>query len=289
MALAYLILALLLATIVAAYPTIRFKLHDYFELTHRFSGWAVVALFWPLLILFSIQAAPMYQQALGGFLITFPTFWMLIITSLAIIHPWALLRRIPVRAERLSIHAVRLHFNHTTVNFGQGMSLSKHPLRDWHGFATFPDVPPAKGTSGTTPERPDFSCLISKAGDWTADTISNPPTHLYKRAVPIYGFGYVMKVFRRIILVTTGSGIGPCLSFVGDPDRPAMRVIWQTRTPQQTYGQSIIDLVTELDANPTILDTSTMQKRTDMLPLVVRLVREFDAEAVGHPLCFQLC
>jgi hypothetical protein len=48
-AISYVILALLLAIIVAAFPKIRFMLHDYFEFTHRFCGWAVVAFFWPLL------------------------------------------------------------------------------------------------------------------------------------------------------------------------------------------------------------------------------------------------
>ena len=278
MTISYMILALLLAIIVAAHPKIRAKLHDYFELTHRFCGWAIVALFWPLMILFAIQAASANQQDLGSFLITFPTFWMLVVTSLAIVHPWVLLRRVPVRPERLSSHAIRLHFNHTTIRFGHGLSLSKHPLRDWHGFATFPDI---VGASGSVSKHPQFSCLISKAGDWTSDTIANPPTHLWKRAIPIYGFGYVMKVFRRVLLVTTGSGIGPCLSFVGDPNRPAMRVIWQTRSPLKTYSQSVMDLVKHLDPTPKILDTSTMGKRIDMLPLVVRMAREFEAEAIA--------
>lgn len=280
MTLSYIILVLLLAIIVAAYPNIRMRLHDYFELTHRFCGWAVVAMFWPLLILFSISGAHAANQSLGRFLITFPTFWMVTITTLSIIHPWILLRRVPIDAERISTHAIRLHLSHTTINFGQGISLSKHPLRDWHSFATFPDTPSLPGTSGTTKSSPNFSCLISKAGDWTSDTIASPPKYLYKRAVPIYGFGYVMKVFRRMILVTTGSGIGPCLSYLGDPDRPAMRVIWQTRTPLQTYGQPIIDLVKQLDPDPKIIDTSTTGKRKDMLPMVLKMAKEFDAEAV---------
>ena len=86
-----------------------------------------------------------------------------------------------------------------------------------------------------------------------------------------------MKVFRRIILMTTGSGFGPCLSFVEIPDRPAMRVIWQTRTTRQTYGQSIIDLLKQPDARPTIVD---------MLPLVIGLVSELDADAVEGGVIF---
>ena len=276
---AYMVLVLLVAIIVAAYPKIRFMLHDYFELTHRFCGWAVVALFWPLLVLASIRGAQAKGESLGDFVIRFPTFWMLIITTLAILHPWVLLRRIKVTPETLSSHAIRLHFHHTTIDFGQGIQLSKHPFRDWHSFATFPDIPSLPGTNGSVCKADGFSSLISKAGDWTSDTIANPPTHLWKRGIPIYGFVYATRLFSRLIVVTTGSGIGPCLSFLGDPNRPAMRVVWQTKSPLKTYGQNVFDIVHQLDANPTVLDT-TETGRQDMLPLVIRLAKDFEAEAV---------
>lgn len=280
MTLSYLNLVLLMSIIVAAYPTIRRKLHDYFELTHRFCGWGVVLVFWPLLFLFAVQIARSREQSLGRFLIGFPAFWLIIINTVSALHPWVLLRRVPVRAEPLSSHAIRLHLSHTTIKFGQGLSFAKHPLHDWHAFAAFPDLPALPGTSGTTKENPTFSCLVSRAGDWTSDTIARPPTHLWKRAVPTHGFAYAMKVFRSVIVVTTGSGIGPCLGFVGDPNRPVMRVLWQTRTPLKTYGQSIMDLVNCLDSDAIIIDTNVTGKRVDMLPYVLELVRQINAEAV---------
>lgn len=268
--LSYVILALLLAIIVVAYPTFRFRRHDYFELTHRFAGWLVVALFLALLLLFANDArqAQRLSLSLGRYLIQLPAFWFLMVTIVAIIHPWLLLRKVRVRPEVLSRHAIRLHFDHTTTTFGKGIQLSKHPLQDWHGFATFPD-----------PDGKSFSCLVSKAGDWTTDCIQHPPTHLWKRGVLIYGFAYAMRVFRRVIVVTTGSGIGPCLSFLGDEHRPAMRVVWQTRDPLQTYGQAVIDLVERMDPDPVVIDTSK-SGRVDMLPIVQHLVGDFAAEAV---------
>jgi hypothetical protein len=196
------------------------------------------------------------------------------ITVIAIVHPWLLLRKVPVRAEVLSTHAVRLHFNYRPTSFGKGISLSRHPLRDWHGFATFPDPTPTEKDQAT-----GFSCLVSKAGDWTTDCIQNPPTHLWKRGVRITGFAYAMRVFRRIIVVTTGSGIGPCLSFLGDDNRPALRVVWQTRAPLRTYGEEVLDLVRRMDPSPIIMDTNECG-RIDMVPIVQRQVQEFDAEAV---------
>lgn len=265
--LAYSILILLLLIITVAYPGFRMRLHNHFELSHRYLGWLVVILFWALVLLFASAERP----SMALFLITTPAFWLLIMVTFAIIQPWSLLRKVPVTAEYLSSHAIRLHFSHTTVKFGQGLSLSKNPYLDWHAFASFPD-PESNGES--------FSCLISKAGDWTNDIIQNPPTHLWKRGVPIYGFGYVMRVFSRIVVVTTGSGIGPCLSFLGDDNRPKMKVIWQTRTPLKTYGQGVVDLVKIIDSNPHIIDTTAAGRRIDMLPLVAQIYQDFDAEAV---------
>ncbi|KAK0731886.1 hypothetical protein B0H67DRAFT_525335 [Lasiosphaeris hirsuta] len=260
------VLAFLVSIIVVAHPAFRSKRHDYFELTHRYSNWVILVLFWALVLMLASQ-----DPSMGLFLVNLPAFWILIIITLATIHPWLLLRRVRVVPEALSPHAVRLHFDHATVKFGQGISVAKHPLADWHSFASFTD----------RFDNPDtkFSCLVSKAGDWTRSAIKDQPTYLWKRGVPTYGFGYVLRMFPRIIVVTTGSGIGPCLSFIDDENRPEMRVVWQTKSPLQTYGPRTIDLVRRMDPDPVILDTS-LTGRVDMLPIVLRLYKEFNAEAV---------
>jgi hypothetical protein len=270
LALIWSVLALLLAIIVVAHPTIRMKYHDYFELTHRFANWLILVLFWVLLFLLGSQ-----ERSLSAFLLRLPAFWILVLLTVATIHPWLLLRRVPVTPEPLSPHAVRLHFSHTTVHFGQGISLARHPLADWHSFASFTDQFDAASFSGDT----KFSCLVSKAGDWTRAVITDPPRYLWKRGVPTYGFGYVFRMFERLIVVTTGSGIGPCLSFIEDSRRPTMKVVWQTKSPLNTYGPRTLDLVRRIDADPVVIDTS-VSGRVDMLPLVLRLYKEFGAEAV---------
>ncbi|KAL5343081.1 integral membrane protein TmpA [Aspergillus crustosus] len=266
--LGYIILALLLAIIIVAHPKFRFKRHDYFELTHRFSGWLIVALFVILLLVFVHEASAAEGQSMGRFLIELPAFWFLMVVVAAIVHPWVLLRKVKVTPEYLSPHSVRLHFTHAKTAFGKGIQLAKHPLQDWHGFATFPD-----------PDGGSFSALVSKAGDWTAATIKDQPTHLWKRGVLIYGFAYAMRVYKRVVVVTTGSGIGPCLSFLGDENRPNLRVIWQTRAPKRTYGKEVLNLVGKMDPNPVIIDTNS-SGRLDMIPLIVQIAREHNAEAI---------
>ncbi|KAK9774036.1 hypothetical protein SCAR479_09376 [Seiridium cardinale] len=265
--LGYLILVVLVVLIGVSTPKFRMMHHDWFELTHRFSTWIVLVLFWAVLLVLASQE----QSSMGQFLVSQPAFWAVIIVTIAIIQPWAMLRRVEVTPEPLSKHAIRLHFSHTPIMFGQGISISTHPLRDWHSFATITDrfdAPTSK-----------FSCLISKAGDWTSSIISQPVSQVWVRGVPTYGFGYVMRVFSRIIVVTTGSGIGPCLSFIDDDSRPQMRVIWQTKSPLQTYSQRTIDLVHKMDPDPLVIDTN-ISGRVDMLEDVLRLHEEFKAEAV---------
>lgn len=260
-----------LAILSVAFPTFRRKFHDLFESIHRFGSWLMLGLFWALLMVFAFSRNSDAMSP-GHFLVRLPAFWCLFLSTFATIHPWAMLRQISVTPEHLSTHAIRLHFNHTSIVYGQGVSLSHHPLRDWHSFATITDRFDADADT-------KFSCLVSKAGDWTAAAIRQKPTKLWVRGVPVFGFGYVMRVFTRIIVVTTGSGIGPCLSFVDDDNRPQMRVVWQTRTPLRTYGQRTLDLVHRLDANPIIMDTLS-QGRVDMLPIVLGLWKDFAAEAV---------
>ncbi|KAJ5957428.1 hypothetical protein N7501_011707 [Penicillium viridicatum] len=290
-AVAYIILVLLFVMVVVAYPTFRRRMHDYFELTHRFTSWLILALFVALVMIFAHESSGAEQVTLGHFLVTLPAFWLLIAAIVAVAHPWLLLRRVPVKAEPLSSHAVRLSFDFKPIEFAKGVQVSKHPLRDWHSFAGFPDPipggekPVARNARGKKPfvkghgHKRSWSIVVSKAGDWTADTIREPPTHLWKRGSLMRGVGYGLRVFDRIIIVTTGSGIGPCLGFLGDKNRPLIKVIWQTRNPLQTYGQDVLDLVHKMGPDPIIFDTSR-DGRVDMLPVVRQQLKEFKAEAV---------
>ena len=56
------------------------------------------------------------DQTLGHALVSAAPFWLVLIMSLSIILPWIRLRKVPVRAEVLSKHAVRLHFDYGTCS-----------------------------------------------------------------------------------------------------------------------------------------------------------------------------
>ncbi|KAB8360921.1 hypothetical protein FH972_024653 [Carpinus fangiana] len=147
--------------------------------------------------------------------------------------------------------------------------LADRPLQETHPFAVIP-----KGAG-----RQGFSVIVSHAGDWTARLIASPPTALWTRGVPQCGVLRVACMFRRVVVVATGSGIGPCLGlFSGRPDVQA-RVLWSTPSPLQTYGAAIMATVKQADDKAVIIDTRKTG-RPDLVALAYLLYEKSCAEAM---------
>lgn len=264
----YLNVALFLLISGFAHPTMRNKMHNHFEAIHRFAGWMAVALFWAQLILLENATR---QASLGLTLLRSPAFWSLVIITVCLFYPWFRLRRRTVRPEFLSKHAVRLHFDYTQLDYCMGVRLTTDPLTETHAFATIPEANNEKG----------FSILISNAGDWTNRMIEQQPTKIWVKGAPAYGVLRMAVIFKRFVVVTTGSGIGPCLSLLqARPDLVGrVRVLWSTPNPLQTYGQGVIDAVIRADPAAVIINTRT-SGRPDMVALTYGLYKDSNAEAV---------
>ena len=257
----YLVLALLLIILVGAWPEFRAKYHNRFEMIHRFAGWTALALIWIQSVLATDSLRPS-TTPLGSALVQSPTFWLLIVITISIILPWLRLRRVTVYPERLSNHATRLHFTYTSTYPGTAVRLSERPLIEWHAFATISD-----------PSRPNgFSLVISNAGDWTKRTIDTSPTKIWVRGIPACGVLRIAPLFKSIILVATGSGIGPCLPVILAKRVPC-RIFWSTPHPRETYGDEIVNAVLDTDPNAVIHNTRTMGK-PDMVAISYRLYKE---------------
>ena len=236
--------------LVFAYPTMRNKFHDYFEWTHRFLGWTAVALIWALLILF-INDSRDPGQTLGNACTHNAAFWFQCIITLSIILPWLRLRKIDVRAVILSKHAARLYLNYSmsfpstghlvrlshdpTAPYGTATTirLTHSPLKEWHGFAAIPEPGSKKG---------EFSVIVSRAGDWTSNIIDNPPTKLWVRGIPTSGVLKITPMFRRIVLVATGSGVGPCAHTLFEGHVP-IRLLWISPNVRDTFGDEFVDQI----------------------------------------------
>jgi len=123
--------------------------------------------------------------------------------------------------------------------------------------------------------------LISNAGDWTQKTIQNPQSYYWVKGVPVTGVLCMARIFRSVIIVTTGSGIGPCLAVMQDiPVRGTRcRVIWSTPSPLSTYGWEICDAVQKVDEEAVIIDTRK-ERRPNLVTRAWDLYQREEAEAV---------
>ncbi|EKM79191.1 hypothetical protein AGABI1DRAFT_74022 [Agaricus bisporus var. burnettii JB137-S8] len=262
----YIILVFLIGVVFLAYPTFRSRQHNKFEVSHRFLGWAATAMVWCQFVLLANDYKG--YKALGYCLTSDPHFWLLCILTTSIILPWLRLRKVPVHSEVLSRHAVRFHFEYTTPIAGSFTRISDDPLFEWHGFATVP-VPGKKG----------YSLVVSRAGDWTAKQIDNPPTHLWIRGVPTFGVLRIVPLFRRLVVVATGSGIGPCAPVIFE-QRVPIKLLWTSPNVRETFGDNFVDSILEKSPDAVLYDTRKHGK-PDMVKLTYRLVKEFNAEAVA--------
>ena len=269
-AITYILLALFLALCIFAIPTLRVFSHNTFEAVHRFGGWAAIALFWVeiLLVLHSESKNP-GVESFGKLVVQAPAFWFLLVVTFFIILPWMRLRKVEAFPEVLSKHAVRIHFKYSYKNIGNviGLRITHNPMKDWHAFATIPD---ADGSS--------FSLIVSDNGDWTKKQIVEPAHSYWIRGIPVTGVLRMATVFRRIVLVTTGSGIGPCLSFLTSHPMPC-RLLWSTPNPVQTYGEDVMRAVVKADPEAMIIDTRA-SGRPDVVALTYHLYLETKAESV---------
>jgi hypothetical protein len=256
-ALAMSLATLMIVIVLGALPPVRARVHNVFELTHRFGGWTSVGLFWALTV-HLMHADPGAWQI-----------WLLGLITVSIVWPWLRLRRVRVTMERLSSHAAIVHLDYgvTPVHIS-AVGISRSPLLEWHAFATV-----------STPGRSGYRLLVSRAGDWTSRFMDDPPSHLWVRGVPTRApLPAIEVMYHRVVYVATGSGIGPMLGLILNPRVPA-RLVWSARRPRATYGDALVDEVLTAHPDALIWDTSERGK-PDLLRMAHDACREFAAEAV---------
>lgn len=256
---------LLLGIVMTARPSMRAKRHDLFERVHRFGGWGLSALFWigAVLLADERRGAESLLTALAGT----PTVWVLVLTTISSLVPWMLLRRIPIEVTRPSSHVALVRAGLSRPMAGSTRSISRHPLKEWHSFAVVP-----------TPGAPGFRMAVSRAGDWTGEFIDNPPSYIWVRGIATAGMANYGTVFRRVVYVVTGSGIGPVLAHVLAARVPH-KLVWVTRDPVQTYGQELVDEILTAQPDTLIWDTDAHGK-PDMVKLAYEAYASSGAEAV---------
>ena len=258
------VLPLLLTMIVTALPPLRAKNHNRFERVHRFMGWTVLALFW----MHTLSAQADLARGHGKPLFLVPQFWVLCALTLSVASTWWRLKHVRVEAVRTSSHAVILRFGKGCTAFpGSAVAISHSPLLEWHSFATIP----APGEEG-------FRLIVSRAGDWTGALIENPPSRIWIKGIATAGVANIEVLFKRVVYVATGSGIGPCMTHLLHKRLPIF-LIWATKNPIKTYGQALVDEILRAVPDAVIWDTDALGK-PNLPAMAVEAASRFRAEAV---------
>ena len=257
---------ILVYMIIMALPKLRAKYHNSFEKSHRFGGWTALILFWVQMFITIDNQNP--DLGMIASLIHSLNFWLLILITISILLPWLRLKKVEVDITKPSNHVILARFNYGETPFaGSSTSISRSPLLEWHSFANVPE-----------PAKEGFRLTISRAGDWTGKLIDDMPKHLWVKGITTAGVGNVDKLFKKVIWVATGSGIGPCLPHLLSMET-ASRLIWATRNPRKTYGNGLIDEILNVQPEAIIWDTDAYGK-PDMVKLAYKAYKEYGAEAV---------
>ncbi|KAJ4703617.1 Transmembrane protein [Melia azedarach] len=263
------ILALLCLSCLAAFPLVRHIHHNVFERIHRFAGWSALALVWAFIML-TISYDPKtktYSSEFGSKLIKRQEFWFTLGITVLIILPWLTVRRVPVRVSAPSGHASIIKFE-GGVKAGILGRISPSPLSEWHAFGII--------SNGKT----EHMMLAGAVGDFTKSLVSNPPSHLWVRQVHFAGLPYLINMYERVLLVATGSGICVFLSFLLQPCRANVCVLWVAKGIEQNFGKEIQEMMSRHPKDKVIIHDTAVLGRPNVSQMSVDTAKRWGAQVV---------
>lgn len=263
------ILGLLCLSSLAAFPLVRHLHHNVFERTHRFAGWSSLGLLWAFITL-TISYDPLtktYSNDLGSRLVKRQEFWFTFGITVLIIIPWLTVRRVPVRISSPSGHAAIIKFD-GGVKAGILGRISPSPFSEWHAFGIISD------------NKKEHMMLAGAVGDFTKSLVSHPPRHLWVRQVHFAGLPYLTNMYNRVLLVATGSGICVFLSFLLQPCKAEVCLLWVTKGVEQNFGKEIKEWMSGHPKEKVIVHDTALLGRPNVSEMSVDTAKKFGAEVV---------
>ncbi|CAL4948744.1 unnamed protein product [Urochloa decumbens] len=262
------ILALLVLSCLAAFPLVRHLHHNVFERTHRFAGWAALALLWAFVVL-SAGYDPSYDRLTGAVLVKRLELWLAAAITFFTFLPWLTVRRVAVTVTARSHHASVITFQ-GGVKGGLLGRISRSPLSEWHAFGIISD------------NKETHAMLAGAVGDFTRALISDPPARLWVRGVHFAGLPYLLDMYTRATMVATGSGICVFMSFLMQPGPAELSLVWVAKGIEANYGEEMKAACTSsgrLRGRVIVHDTAVMG-RPNVGALAVDAARRWGSEVV---------
>jgi hypothetical protein len=246
-----LLLGLLLVMCVLAIKPVRESRHNLFEYSHRYLGWAGIAVLWCFVLVSGAEVA----------------LWLTVGITVLVALPWLTVRRVRVKTYSPSEGVIAIKFR-GGLGVGAFGRISRTLLGDWHTFALV----------SRTRQDKSHLMVVSAVGDFTRGLVMRPPLRLYVRSVKFLGLPYSLQAYRRAVIVATGAGIAPFLPLLTQAANHNYHVIWIGRSFHETFGRRLSERVLRWP-HLTIWDTARTG-RPDALQLVARAYRDFNAEVV---------
>ncbi|GLU22902.1 hypothetical protein SLE2022_389390 [Rubroshorea leprosula] len=122
--------------------------------------------------------------------------------------------------------------------------------------------------------------LAGAVGDFTKSLVSNPPSHLWVRQVHFAGLPYLVNMYNRVLLVATGSGICVFLSFLLQPCRASVCLLWVAKEIKQNFGKEIEEMVSRHPKNKVIVHDTALFGRPNVSEMSVEAAKKWEAEVV---------
>ncbi|KAL2473678.1 hypothetical protein Fot_49414 [Forsythia ovata] len=263
------ILALLCLSSAAAFPLVRHLHHNVFERTHRFTGWTALALLWAFITL-TISYDPKtksYSDDIGSRLVKQQEFWFTLAITILIIVPWLTVRRVSVQVSSPSGHASIIKFQ-GGIKAGILGRISPSPFSEWHAFGIISD------------NKKDHMMLAGAVGDFTKSLVTQPPSHLWVRQVHFAGLPYLTNMYDRVLLVATGSGICVFLSFLLQPCKADVCLIWVTKNVEQNFGKEIKEMLSGHPQEKVIIHDTAVLGRPNVSDMSVATAKNWAAQVV---------
>ncbi|XP_056175748.1 adenylate-forming reductase 03009-like [Syzygium oleosum] len=193
--------------------------------------------------------------------------WFTVGITVLIIIPWVTVRRVLVKVSSPSGHASIIKF-HGGVKAGILGRISPSPLSEWHAFGIISDG------------KDEHMMLAGAVGDFTKSLVANPPTHLWVRQVHFAGLPYLVNMYDRVLLVATGSGICVFLSFLLQPCKASVCVLWVAKNMEQNFGKEIKEMVSCHPRDKVIVHDTAVHGRPNVAEMSVDMAKKWGAEVV---------
>lgn len=259
---------------ISALPVIRERHHNVFEHHHRFAGWLGLLSTWTFVMLTIGQVKVETEDAIrwhfqGSVLLHSQQFWFTLFVTILIFAPWFTVRKVPVEVTTPSPRVAIVKFDR---GIQQGLlgRVSRDGLREYHAF-------------GIISEGIESGChymIVGAQGDWTRRLVNDPPKYLYTREMKFAGLPYLAHLYKRGIMICTGSGIGAVLSTCLQLDN--WFLIWIGSGFEETFGGLLLDMISRKipPSRRILFDTKKEGRRPDTVKMLNGIYTSFSAEVV---------